>query len=356
MPHDPKNVVRVNPNEPQPGIIKRAAEVLRHGGLVAFPTETVYGLGAHALDAAAVQRIFTAKERPEWDPLIVHVTDIAMARMLVSKTPPAFDELANKFWPGPLTLVVHKAAHVPDEVTARRDTVALRQPRHPVAAALLAEVQLPIAAPSANRFGRPSPTRAQHVVEDLGDRVDLILDAGPTPLGVESTVLDLTQSPPSILRPGGVSREDMEAALGPVTMAKCITRTRSIGTKGLRAPGMTAKHYAPRATVELFEGEPTDMARQIAGRAAALREQGRKVGAIVSEEMRDAVGAYAQFVMCFGVWGDWDSLARKLFGALRWFDSQGVDVILCPLPPAEGLALALRDRLQRAAGGSSGEK
>jgi L-threonylcarbamoyladenylate synthase len=220
-----------------------------------------------------------------------------------------------------------------------------------VAAALLAEAQLPIAAPSANRFGRPSPTCAQHVVDDLGDRVDLILDAGPTPLGVESTVLDLTQSPPAILRPGGVSREELEAVLGPVTMAKCITQTQNVGTKGLRGPGMTAKHYAPRATVELFEGDPADMARQMAGRADALRQQGRKVGAIVSEEMSEAIGAHAEFVTCFGVWGDWDSLAQKLFGALRTLDSQGVDVILCPLPPAKGLALAVRDRLQRAAGG-----
>ena len=353
MPHDPNNVVRVNPNEPQPGVIKRAAKVLQHGGLVAFPTETVYGLGAHALDVAAVRKIFAAKERPEWDPLIVHVTDIAMAQMLVASAPPVFHELAKKFWPGPLTLVVHKAAHVPDEVTARRDTVALRQPRHPVAAALLAEAQLPIAAPSANRFGRPSPTCAQHVVEDLGNRVDLTLDAGPTPLGVESTVLDLTQSPPAILRPGGVSREELEAVLGPVTIGKCVAPKRSVGVKGLRGPGMTAKHYAPSAAVELFDGEPSDMARQMAERTDALHRQGKKVGAIVSEEMRDAVGAHAQFVTYFGAWGDWDSMAQKLFGALRGLDSQGVDVILCPLPPAEGLALALRDRLQRAAGGFS---
>ena len=357
MPHDPNNVVRVNPNEPQPGVIKRAAKVLQHGGLVAFPTETVYGLGAHALDVAAVRKIFAAKERPEWDPLIVHVTDIAMAQMLVASAPPVFHELAKKFWPGPLTLVVHKAAHVPDEVTARRDTVALRQPRHPVAAALLAEVQLPIAAPSANRFGRPSPTRAQHVVEDLGNRVDLILDAGPTPLGVESTVLDLTQSPPAILRPGGVSREDLEAALGPVTMSKCVAD--QIEVKGLRGPGMTAKHYAPSATVELFDGEPSDIARQMAERADALHQQGKKVGAIVSEEMRNAVESHTQLVACFGTWGAWgawEALARKLFGTLRVLDSQGVDVILCPLPPAEGLALALRDRLQRAAGESSERK
>ncbi len=350
MPHDPNNVVHVNPEEPQPGVIKRAAEVLRCGGLVAFPTETVYGLGAHALDANAVRKIFVVKERPEWDPLIVHVADIAMAETLVTSAPPVFHELAKKFWPGPLTLVVHKAAHVPNEVTAGRDTIALRQPHHPVAAALLAEAQLPIAAPSANRFGRPSPTRAQHVLEDLGNRVDLILDAGPTPLGVESTVLDLTQSPPAILRPGGISREQLETVLGPVTIAKSVAD--QVGVKGLRGPGMTAKHYAPRATVELFEGKPTDMAQQMASRAIALQQQGKKVGAIVSEEMRGAVEPCARFVACFGAWGDWDSMARKLFGTLRVLDSQGVDVILCPLPPAEGLALALRDRLQRAAGKS----
>jgi L-threonylcarbamoyladenylate synthase len=356
MPRDPKNVVRVNPEEPQQGIMKRAAEVLRHGGLVAFPTETVYGLGAHALDAAAVRKIFVAKDRPEWDPLIVHVENITMAQMLITRPPPVFDKLAEKFWPGPLTLVVNKAAHVPDEVTALRDTVALRQPRHPVAAALLAEARLPIAAPSANRFGRPSPTCAQHVVEDLGNRVDLILDAGPTPLGVESTVLDLTQSPPAILRPGGVSREELEAVLGPVTMGRCVAPKGSVWAKGLHGPGMTTKHYAPRATVELFEGEPSDMARQMAERADSLSRQGKKVGAIVSEEMRNTVEAHTQLVACFGAWGDWDSMAQKLFGALRELDSQGVDVILCPLPPAEGLALALRDRLQRAAGESSERK
>jgi L-threonylcarbamoyladenylate synthase len=189
--------------------------------------------------------------------------------------------------------------------------------------------------------------------------VDLILDAGPTPLGVESTVLDLTQSPPAILRPGGVSREELEAVLGPVTISKPVRSYRSVAggsvadqveAKGLRGPGMTAKHYAPSATVELFEGEPSDMARQMAERADALHRQGKKVGAIISEEMRNAVESHMQLVACFGTWGAWEALARKLFGALRVLDSQGMDVILCPLPPAEGLALALRDRLQRAAG------
>ena len=180
-----KNLVKVDPQAPQRDTIESAAAILRSGGLVAFPTETVYGLGAHALDAAAVRKIFAAKERPDWDPLIVHVSSIGMAASLAKTLPEAFETLTERFWPGPLTLVVEKDARVPDEVTARRSTVAVRMPRHPVAAALLAAANLPIAAPSANRFGRPSPTRAEHVVADLGQRVDLILDAGPTPMGVE---------------------------------------------------------------------------------------------------------------------------------------------------------------------------
>ncbi len=319
-----KNVITVDPQSPQREAIEHAARLLRSGGLVAFPTETVYGLGAHALDITAVERIFTAKERPGWDPLIVHVADTATARSLAKNPPPLFDTLAQRFWPGPLTLVVGKAAHVPDEVTAGRPTVALRQPRHPVAAALLAAAHLPIAAPSANRFGRPSPTRAEHVLEDLADRVDLILDAGPTLLGVESTVLDLTQSPPAILRPGGVSREELEAVIGAVRLSAGVAD--EVAAQGLAAPGMTAKHYAPRARVELFGN-----AEELRARAGELEGQGRKVGTV------DGTG---------GV----ERLANTLFAQLRAFDARGADVIVCVLPPADGMGLAIRDRLRRAAG------
>jgi L-threonylcarbamoyladenylate synthase len=291
--------------------IARAASILRAGGLVAFPTETVYGLGANALDPAAVRKIFAAKERPEWDPLIVHVSGLEMARRLTTQQLPT--ELTGRFWPGPLTLVVRKAACVPEEITARRETVALRMPRHPVAQALLAAAQLPIAAPSANRFGRPSPTRVEHVVADLGERVDLILDAGPTELGVESTVLDLTQSPPVILRPGGVSREE----LGGLRVAGGVAD--EIAAKGLAGPGMTLKHYAPCAAVEVFENEASLQARM-----AELR--GKRVGVLTPT-------------------------AQNLYAELRRLDTEGVEVILCVLPPAEGIGLAVRDRLLRAAGG-----
>jgi len=319
-----KNVVKVDPQSPQPQVIERAAGILRAGGLVAFPTETVYGLGAHALDAAAVRKIFAAKDRPGWDPLIVHVRDLAMARPLMKRLLPQFELLASRFWPGPLTIVVEKSSEIPAEVTAHRPTVALRMPWHPVAAALLAAAGLPIAAPSANRFGRPSPTRAEHVVEDLADRVDLILDAGPTPLGVESTVVDVTQSPPAILRPGGVSRERLAEVLGDVRLATSVAD--EILGEGLASPGMTAKHYAPRATVELFE-----TAKQLQTRADELRGQGKQVGFLTITD-------------------DIERLAHTLFAQLRTLDAQGVDVILCVLPPSQGLGLAVRDRLLRAAG------
>ena len=300
-------------------MIQRAAAVLRAGGLVAFPTETVYGLGANALDPKAVCKIFAVKKRPGWDPLIVHVRDVAMTRSLAKRLPATFDLLAAKFWPGPLTLVVEKAGHVPDEVTADRSTIALRIPRHRVATTLLAEVDLPVAAPSANRFGRPSPTHAEHVVEDLGDRIDLILDAGPTPVGVESTVLDLTQSPPAILRPGGVSREELQKVLGKVTLASSISD--ELAAKGLAGPGMTHKHYAPRANVELFDNETA-----LEKRAKELRVAHRRVA-----ELREP-------------------RPETLFAKLRELDADGTDVILCVLPAADGIGLAVRDRLLRAAG------
>jgi L-threonylcarbamoyladenylate synthase len=305
-----------------PAAIARAADILRGGGLVAFPTETVYGLGANALNPDAVRKIFTAKERPGWDPLIVHVSGVAMARTLSRALPPAFETLAEKFWPGPLTFVVEKTAQVPDEVTAHRPTVALRMPRHPLASALLAAAQVPIAAPSANRFGRPSPTLAAHVADDLGARVDLILDAGPTELGVESTVLDLTQSPPAMLRPGGVSREELTAILGEVPLHDGVAD--EVAAQGLAGPGMTLKHYAPRAALELFESETALRARE-----AELRRQSRRVGALCEENA--------------------ERLARELFAELRRHDADGVEVILVLLPSPEGIGFAVRDRLRRAA-------
>jgi L-threonylcarbamoyladenylate synthase len=299
-----------------PANIARAGEILRGGGLVAFPTETVYGLGANALDPAAVRRIFAAKERPDWDPLIVHVASVAMAESLATGLPV---RLMQQFWPGPLTLVVPKKSCMPDAVTAGRPNVALRMPRHPVAQALLAVAGCPIAAPSANKFGRPSPTTAQHVADDLGDRVGLILDAGPTEMGVESTVLDCTQSPPVILRPGGVTREQ----LGELRVAGSVADEAA--AQGLAGPGMTVKHYAPRATVELFEDQ-----KELLKRGAELHRQGKETGLLIVADAQE--------------------LARVMFAELRRFDGAGAEVILALLPPATGIGLAVRDRLRRASG------
>ncbi len=318
------NVLAVDPRKPAREAIQRAADILHAGGLVGFPTETVYGLGANALDPIAVRKIFAAKERPAWDPAIVHVRDIATAHTLMRSNSARFEQLASRFWPGPLTLVVAKAAHVPDEVTAGRPTIALRMPWHPVAAALLNVTGLPVAAPSANRFGHPSPTCAAHVLHDLDDRVDLILDAGPTPLGVESTVLDLTQTPPAILRPGGISREQLDLILGPIQLTAPISDQAA--RQGIAGPGMTTKHYAPRAPVELFDND-----RQLQARAAEFQRLGKRAGLLPHDP-------------------NIEHLAQTLFAQLRQLDADGVEVILCVLPPPEGLGLAVRDRLQRAAG------
>jgi len=332
------NLVKINPQAPEAEVIEQAATILRGGGLVAFPTETVYGLGALALNLKAIHRIFLAKERPDWDPLIVHVRDMVMARPLMKRLPPDFELLASRFWPGPLTLVVEKDDQITGEVTAHRPTVALRMPWHPVAAALLAATGAPIAAPSANRFGRPSPTRAEHVVEDLANRVDLILDAGPTPVGVESTVLDLTQSPPVILRPGGVPREELEKVIGEVRLASAVEDETA--RAGLAGPGMSLKHYAPRARVELLDGEINETVITLKRRVEELKREGKTFYLLAN-------------------YGDDRLYAQTLFDQMRDADSQHADVILAIMPPARGLGLAVRDRLLRASGSpaaSDGEK
>ncbi len=282
-----------------------------------------------ALNLKAIHRIFAAKERPDWDPLIVHVRDVAMARSLMKGLPPSFELLTGRFWPGPLTLVVDKADHVPGEATAHRPTVALRMPGHPVAAALLKAMGAPIAAPSANRFGRPSPTRAEHVIEDLANRVDLVLDAGPTPMGVESTVLDLTQSPPVILRPGGVPREELEGVIGEVHLASAVED--EIARAGMAGPGMSLRHYSPRARVELLDGGPDENMVALKRRVEELKREGKTF-----------------YIMAN--YGDDQLYAQTLFDQMRDADSQNADVILAILPPTGGLGLAVRDRLQRASG------
>jgi len=339
-------VITVDADRPDPAAIRRAAECLRSGGLVAFPTETVYGLGAHALDRRAVARLFDAKGRPATDPLIVHVAALADATALAAEVPTVARALALRFWPGPLTLVLPRAPVVPREVTAGLDTVAVRAPAHPVARALLGAVRLPIAAPSANLFSRPSPTQATHVLDDLDGRIEMLLDAGSTRLGVESTVLDLTQDPPVVLRPGAVTLEDLRAILPRVT-----SRAPAFAAgAAMPSPGLLSRHYAPRTPMTLYEGDATAVHRALLAAARDALAAGRRVGVLATDEQWPIVRELPVLIAELGSARDPSEVGARLYAALRELDAAGLDVILASdLPQTDGLWQALRDRLHRAA-------
>ena len=340
------DVLIVDPAAPEAALIARAAEVLRRGGLVAFPTETVYGLGADALDRAAVRRIFDAKGRPATDPLIVHVTSVERMAPLVADIPETARILALRFWPGPLTLVLPRSRSVPDEVTAGLDTVAVRVPAHPVARALLAAAGIPIAAPSANLFSRPSPTQAAHVLQDLDGRIDLVIDGGSTTVGVESTVLDLSGAVPTILRPGGVTLEMLLEVLPLVIRGNGAARSP---TGAIPSPGLLAKHYSPRAPLTLYEGDPRSVAVRMAEDARAQLARGYTVGIVAAAEEDPVKGAH---VVRLGSEQDLEGVASRLYSALRELDAAGVDVILARgFPAVSGIGVAIADRLRRAADG-----
>ena len=332
-------VVKIDSAAPDSAILARAADLLRNGRLVAFPTETVYGLGGHALDPRAVRRIFDAKGRPSYNPLIVHVADVAGAREVAAEWPERAARLATAFWPGPLTLVLAKRAGVPDEVTAGLSTVAVRVPAHPVALALLREARIPIAAPSANRSTELSPTTAQHVEKALGDRIDMILDGGPTSVGIESTVVDLTGDDAVILRPGVLGPDDLAPVIGRVLFAAGATHAAGDESPRL-APGMMDRHYAPRARVLLFD------AAEGARAAAAVRahlERGASVGGVLLHpldvetpwlvRMPSSPAAYAQ----------------RLYETLHALDDAGCELIVIERVPDDAQWAGVRDRLERAA-------
>ena len=305
--------------------IEEAAERIRRGGLVAFPTETVYGLGANALDRAAVARIFEVKGRPAASPVIVHVASVEMAREVAAAWPAAAEALARRYWPGPLTLVLAKRPAVPDIVTAGLATVGIRVPAHPVALALIRAAGVPIAAPSANRFSGLSPTTAQHVRDSLGGAVDLILDGGPTDIGIESTVLSLAGERPILFRPGMISRPEIEAEIGPVELAPAPPG-------GAHAsPGLHRRHYSPRTPLILVEG----------GAAP-----GEGCGAFVGLGSEPA-GAVARVVR---MPADPPGYAAALYETLHRLDQAGLDWIAVERPPGGDEWAAIRDRLERAAG------
>ncbi len=322
-----------------------AAEILRSGGLVALPTETVYGLGANALDASAVARIFAAKQRPAWDPIIVHIADEAMLEGLVQDVPEAARRLMKAFWPGPLTLLLPRSAAVPDEVTAGRPLVGVRMPAHPVALELIRRAGVPVAAPSANLFGHISPTAAAHVLADLDGRIDAVLDAGPTAHGVESTVLDPCQSPMVIYRPGAVTAEQIREVGGAVEVFRSPRTLTGEPMEALPSPGVGLRHYAPKARLVLVEAPFERLGEALDQKAHGLA--GGRLGIMLPEEISSSVERATVFT-----WGRWsapEELAHNLYAGLRELDERGCTVILCPLPAPFGIGVAIRDRLRKAA-------
>jgi len=331
-----------------PENIAIAAGILRDGGLVAFPTETVYGLGANALNVEAVERIFRAKRRPTADPLIVHLSELFQIDQVASVVSSLAQLLATTFWPGPLTLILPKRTKVPDLVTSGLQSVAVRIPDHPVALHLIAKSGVPVAAPSANLFGHTSPTTAQHVWQDLAGQVDVILDAGETSIGVESTVLDLSTNPARILRPGGVTHEMLESLIGPVTLIEQMRKPE----KGLPSPGLLERHYSPRARMVFFKNKNAKQA--LLAYCLAENAAGKKVGALVMDD--DVPECEQAGATAYALGSTLDTVARRVYSGMRWLDEQGVGIILAGSIGESGLGLAIRDRLMRAASVVIGEE
>lgn len=346
----------------QPALAKAAA-ALRSGGLVAFPTETVYGLGANALDPQAVRRIFEAKGRPQDNPLIVHIARPEQVRELAQVTGSVAERLMQAFWPGPLTLVLPRLPVVPNEVTAGLETVAVRLPSHPIAQAMLRVAGLPVAAPSANRSGRPSPTRAEHVLEDMNGRVDVILDGGPCGIGVESTVVDCTSARPKVLRPGGVTPQDLERVVGSVDIDPRVLQVGRESDHGaavpeeeeedlgpVASPGMKYRHYAPQGEAILFEGDRAALADTLRREAETSVQRGLTVAVVATEETLAGYGGPGHRIS-LGSRADLAGIAAALFGALRRCDQVGAQRVLIEGVEPVGMGLAIANRLRRAAGG-----
>lgn len=333
-------IIKVNSNNVDVSRIRKAAKVIKEGGLVAFPTETVYGLGADAFNPKAVARIFEAKKRPLEDPLIVHISKREDLFKLAKDISNTALKLTKRFWPGPLTVVLKKSDIVPYIATAGLDTIAIRMPASQIALTLIKEAQTPISAPSANLFSRPSPTTSQHVLDDLEGKVDLVIDGGRTDIGLESTILDLTQDTPSVLRPGGVSMERLQDVIKTIHLFKSQDEIIS--------PGMYPQHYSPKAKVILVNENDRIGVEKVRKLAYDFILQSYSVGIIAKEENKEK---YSEFnVKSLGPGDDLIKCAANLFSVLRDFDRFGVDVIISESVKEEGLGLAIMDRLRKAAG------
>ncbi|MBP3736930.1 MAG: threonylcarbamoyl-AMP synthase [Lachnospiraceae bacterium] len=337
--------LKIDSMSPDPAVIARAGRILKEGGLVAFPTETVYGLGGDAFNASSSRRIYEAKGRPSDNPLIVHICRFDDITRIASNVPEAARTLADAFWPGPLTMILPKDSALPAETTGGLDTVAVRFPSHPVAAALIDAAGGFVAAPSANRSGRPSTTSGAHCLEDLDGRVDMILDAGEVGIGLESTIVDLTTPVPEILRPGYVTKEMLRKVLGEVETDRGLAEGSDVRP---RAPGMKYRHYAPRGVLTVVEGDPGTVTSYINARLEEARAAGKRSGVICTDE---TAGAYrADVVESTGARADEESAAHNLFRILRDFDARDVEVIYAEAFPEDGLGGAIMNRLLKAAG------
>jgi L-threonylcarbamoyladenylate synthase len=335
----------IDAENPELDLIREAAELIREGQLVAFPTETVYGLGANAMDAHACEQIFRVKGRPQDNPLIVHVSNLKMMDSLVERWSDEAARCAEEFWPGPLTLVLEKTAFVPDVVSGGLGTVAVRMPSHPVALRLIEEAGLPIAAPSANLSGKPSPTNGIHVWKDLRGRIPLILDAGVCSVGVESTILDLTSDVPTILRPGGITKEQLESVLGKVAVDKPSE------TQPPKAPGMKYRHYAPQGELILMIGARENILRHMTEEIQKGQARLKKVGILCTLESASSLHSkLPDLLFVLGSESRPEEVAGSLYEGLRLCDEQGMDIILAEGVEENGLGFAIMNRLQKASG------
>ena len=339
-------IVKIEEEQIDQEAIVRAGEILKRGGLVAFPTETVYGLGGDALNENSSRLIYAAKGRPSDNPLIVHITNMDALGKIVTEIPPAARKLAERYWPGPLTMIFHRSDMVPLATTGGLDTVAVRMPSHKTARAMIDAAGGYIAAPSANRSGRPSPTVARYVIEDLDGLVDMIIDGGEVDIGLESTIIDLTGKIPTILRPGYVTQDMLSETLGLVDMDRTILDANS--HQAPKAPGMKYRHYAPRGNLSIVEGEPERVISYINEKLSILQKEGRKTGVIATDE---TVARYhGDDIKSVGRRQDEEAIARHLFRILREFDDDNVEVMFTESFQTAGIGQAIMNRLLKAAG------
>lgn len=336
-------IIKINTLSPEPSRINEAAEIIKKGGTVAFPTETVYGLGADALNPDAIKKVFKAKGRPSDNPLIVHISDMEALKLIAMRPSKTALSLMDAFWPGPLTVILKKKKVVPEIVTGGLDTVAVRMPDNKIALSLINKSGVPLVAPSANLSGRPSPTKAKDVADDLSGRIDAVIDGGKTKIGIESTVIDMTTIPPTILRPGGLTVEEIEKVIGSVRILSAGHEPQEHGPT--RSPGLKYRHYAPKARMIIVSGDEKTVQSRIRKLAQDSLREGKKVGVLSFH--RDFVIDGCQVKYAGSRPG---TVARRLFDILRWFDKEGVDIIFSEPYSGRGLKLGIADRLNRAAG------